>query len=301
MERAGEYDEAFGKYAEANALHKQCQISRGDRFNQQDLDDSIDLLEQRVAAEFAHDVKGWAVDTELPVFVVGPSRSGTTLVEQICASHSKVTGAGELRSIQTAAEAISFRNRGVGKISDWDADDARAQAEKHAAWLERLADGASRVVDKTPFNLTRLGYIAAMFPRAKVIRCRRDLRDAGVSNHTMFFNGGNVWATDLRECGHFLRQSERLGDILAKTLDLPILEVVYEDLVTDLETHVRRIIDFLDLEWEPKCLRFYETDRHVDTPSAWQVRQPIYSRSVGRWRRFERHLGPLFDALAGED
>jgi tetratricopeptide (TPR) repeat protein len=301
LERAGEYDSAFGKYAEANAVHARARAAKGERFNRQELDVSLERFEGGLAAEFAHDTKDWGVDSELPVFVVGPLRSGTTLVEQICAAHSKVVGAGELRSIQIAAEVISGHNQRQDRIVDWDADFARAEAQKHAAWLKKMAAGAARVVDKSPFNLTRLGFVAAMFPRAKIIRCRRDPRDVAVSNHAMYFKEGNLWSTDLRDCGHLIRQLERLGDIWARTLDVPILEIVYEDLVADLDVQARRIIDFLGLEWEPACLKFYEAARHVATPSSWQVRQPIYSSSVGRWKRFEGHLGPLFEALAGQD
>lgn len=301
LERAGEYDSAFRLYAEANAILRRARAARGERFDRQELDQSLDRFENGLAAEFAHDAKGWSVDTELPVFVVGPLRSGTTLVEQICAAHSKVVGAGELRSIQAAAETIAARNHHRARLADWDADLARAEAEKHAAWLEKMENGALRVVDKSPLNLTRLGFVAAMFPGAKIVRCRRDPRDVAVSNHTMFFKEANYWSTDLSDCGHLIRQLERLGDVWAKTLDLPILEIVYEDLVADFEGHARRIIDFLGLEWEPACLEFHEKDRRVLTPSAWQVRQPIYSSSVGRWKRFEDHLGPLFEALAGQD
>ena len=300
LERAGDFDAAFVKYAEANATLTSWRVSIGDVFNRQELDETVDDIERRRAAEFAHDVKKWGFETELPVFVVGPARSGTTLVEQICASHSKVVGAGELRSITTAARVIVDRNQGRERIADWDPEVARSEAEKHAAWLERKAAGAARVVDKSPFNLMRLGFVAGMFPKARVIRCRRDPRDVAVSNHTMFFATGNLWSTDLRDCGHLIRQLDRLGDIWARTLDLSILEVVYEDLVSDLDGNVRRIIDFLGLDWEPDCLRFFESDRQVRTPSSWQVRQPINSKSVGRWRRFEKHLVPLFEALAGD-
>jgi tetratricopeptide (TPR) repeat protein len=300
LERASEFDGAFLRYAEANAIQARWRASIGEIFNRQELDETVDDIEGRRAAEFAHDVKEWGFETELPVFVVGPARSGTTLVEQICASHSKVVGAGELRSITTAAQVIVDRNQGRERIADWDPQVARSEAEKHAAWLERKAAGASRVIDKSPFNLMRLGFIAGMFPKARVIRCRRDPRDVAVSNHTMFFATGNLWSTDLRDCGHLIRQLDRLGDIWARTLDLSILEIVYEDLVSDLDRNVRRIIDFLGLDWEPECLRFHESDRQVRTPSSWQVRQPINSKSVGRWKRFEGHLGPLFEALAGK-
>ena len=160
------------------------------------------------------------------------------------------------------------------------------------------AAAPSRVVNKTPLNLLRLGLIGALFPGARIIWCRRDLRDVVVSQHTMFFGEGNIYSTDQSDCAFAARQIERIGEAWRGASTLPILEVVYEDLVADLETHVRRIVDFLDLPWEPACLDFQNTSRHVDTPSSWQVRQPIYSTSVGRWRRFEKHLGPMLATLA---
>jgi tetratricopeptide (TPR) repeat protein len=301
LDRAKEYDAAFGRFDEANALYVKSRRAAGEAFDRKELVDHVALIEGRLAAEFANGVRGWSVDTELPVFVVGLPRSGTTLVEQICAAHSKVVGAGELRAMQLAAQTIGSHNPGRDRIGDWDAQFARAEAERHAARLTGISAGAHRVVDKTPLNIMRLGFIAALFPKARIIRCRRDGRDVGVSNHTMYFGRGNLWSTDLSDCGFAIRQIEHLGDIWKATLDLPILEVCYEDLVADLEGHVRKIIDFLGLDWEEGCLRFYEMDRHVGTPSSWQVRQPIYSSSVGRWRRFESHLGPLIKALAGGD
>ena len=201
-------------------------------------------------------------------------------------------------AIPKAKHALEIHNLGRKRIADWDAAFARAQAESHAAMLSQLASGARRVVDKLPLNLIRLHLIGALFPNARVIRCRRDPRDVVVSNHTLCVDHGNVWTTDLRNCALAFRLTERLGDVWARHSRLPILNVVYEDLVADPEAHARRIIDFLGLDWEPACLNFHETGRRVSTSSAWQVRQPVYNSSVGRWRRYEKHLGPMFEALA---
>jgi len=301
LDRAGDSDAAFGRFAEANATYARLRETLGERFDRKELRDHVDLIDRRLAGEFARDTAAWGNPTELPVFIVGMPRSGTTLVEQICASHSEVVGAGELRAIHVAARAIGARNLGREHISDWDAAHGREEADKHAATLARLAGGARRVVDKTPLNLMRLGIAEAMFPNARVIWCRRDPRDVVVSNHTLYFGWGNLWSTDQSDCAYAARQIERLGQCWLRESKSPILEVVYEDLVADLETHVPKIIDFLGLDWEPDCLRFHETDRHVTTPSTWQVRQPVYSTSVGRWRRFEKHLGPMLATLASDD
>jgi len=301
LDRAQDYDGAFAQYAEANRLHRKTRMEAGERYDRAELRASADLIAARLAREYADETDAWGNPTELPVFVVGMPRSGTTLVEQICASHSQVVGLGESTDALVLARTIADHNGGREKIGDWDAAFARAQADRQAANLTHQAGGALRAVDKTPFNILRLGLISALFPKARVIWCQRDPRDVVVSNHTMFFGAGNLFSTDQSDCAYAARLTNEIGGIWRDQGKLPVLEVVYEDLVADLDTHVRRIIDFLGLDWEPACLDFHRTDRHVDTPSAWQVRQPIYSSSVGRWRRFERHLGPMLDTLASDD
>lgn len=298
LDNAGDSDAAFRRFSEANALYARTREARGERFDGLELRNMVDLIVNRLAREYARDATGWGNPSETPVFVVGMPRSGTTLVEQICASHSEVFGAGELKWIQTVAAKIAKRNEGRARVAEWDGTFARSIADGVLKDLERLGNGARRVVDKSPLNIMRLGLIGALFPNARVIWCRRDLRDVVVSNHTMYFGQGNVYSTSQADCAYFATQVERLGECWLRDSKLKILELRYESLVSDLEGHVRQIIDFLGVPWEPGCLEFYKTDRHVQTPSSWQVRQPVYTRSVGRWRRFEKHLGPMLAALA---
>jgi tetratricopeptide (TPR) repeat protein len=297
LDRAGDVDAAFRAYAEANRLHAEQFVNNPLRFNPIKLRLAVDQVEQGSALEYARDTGGWAATTDLPVFVVGMLRSGTTLVEQICASHSQVVGAGELSAIINAERAIDFHNRGVARVADRDPAFSRQVAEAHARELGRLAGGAHRVVDKAPLNVMRLGLIGALYPNARVIWCRRDPRDVVFSCHTTFLGQEHIFS-DLRHGAHFYRQSQRMGAAWMKYSKLKVLEVVYEDLVADLDANVRRIIDFLGLDWEPECLEFHKTERRVRTPSVWQVRQPVYTSSIGRWRRYEKHLGPMFQALA---
>ncbi len=298
LDRAGDPDAAFRRFAEANRLLAQERARRGEVFDRRELHAQALNIETCLAAEYAANGGRWGNSSELPVFVVGLPRSGTTLVEQICASHSRVAGVGELEALIPISRDLAKRNAGVDRLAEWDAAHARSLADEYVAELTRLGGDAARVVNKTPLNLLRLGLIGSLFPGARIIWCRRDLRDVVVSQHTMFFGEGNIYSTDQSDCAFAARQIERVGQAWRSTTALPVLEVVYEELVADLETHVRRIIDFLDLPWEPACLDFQNTARHVDTPSSWQVRQPIYSTSVGRWRRFEKHLAPMLAALA---
>jgi hypothetical protein len=156
---------------------------------------------------------------------------------------------------------------------------------------------ALRVTDKMPSNVELLGTIATLFPAALVIFCRRDPRDTCLSCFFQQFNDGNLFSFDLAQCGFHHVQIDRLIAHWLNVLPLPMLQVQYEDLVGDLEGQSRRIIRFLDLPWNPACLNFPQTQRTVQTASDWQVRQPIYTRSVARWRNYQRHLAPLFESL----
>ena len=304
LDAAGEPDAAFARFAAANRRLEESRAAIGQRFDRAAMAAFVKAVDRERAAEYVHDTVGWANPTDLPVFVVGMPRSGTTLVEQICASHSRVVGAGELRAIQNIDKVLGAHGREQGRALEhprtWDAGVARAQADKHAAELQRIGAGAMRVVDKTPLNLMNLGLIGALYPKARVIWCRRDPRDIVVSNHLTYFARGNLYSTDQSNCAFVTRQIDRLGAIWTRELKLQILELVYEDVVADAETQARRIIDFLGLGWEPTCLDFQNTRRAVTTPSSWQVRQPLYSSSVGRWRRYEKHLGPMLATLAEE-
>jgi tetratricopeptide (TPR) repeat protein len=298
MDQVGDPDEAFRRFTEANGLQAKAHAERGERFDAAGLRGMVEQTEANVAREYRQHTADWGDPTEQPVFVVGLPRSGTSLVEQICASHSQVAGAGELTAVLNAARRIVAANIGRDSLADWDQTVVRAEAERHARVLAGLGAGARRVVDKTPLNLMRLGLIGAMFPNARVIWCHRDPRDVVVSNHTLYFARGNTYSTDQRNCAYAVRQIERMGAAWERHSRLPILNVSYEDLIADSDNQVRAIIDFLGLTWEPACLEFHKTDRRVGTPSSWQVRQPIYSSSIGRWQRYEKHLEPMFEALA---
>jgi hypothetical protein len=163
-----------------------------------------------------------------------------------------------------------------------------------------LGGNAVRVIDKQPDNILCLGQLAVLFPRARVVVCRRDLRDVGLSCFFQYFRDDPlVWTDDLADCGFRARQVERLMDHWHEVLPISILEIQYETLVDNLETESRRLIDFLGLEWDPACLSFHDTERAVATASHWQVRQPLYGTSVGRWRHYQRHLGGLLRQLEG--
>ncbi len=301
LDQANEPDAAFRRFTEANALHARQRAAQGERFDAEELRAQTVLTETVLAPAFANDTAGWGAPTASPVFIVGLPRSGTTLVEQICASHSQVTGAGELRLIESAARRMGEHNAGAQSVANWDTAFAKARADEIVAEFDRIGRGATRVVDKTPLNLMRLGLIGALLPNARVIWCRRDPRDTVVSLHLTYFARGNAFSTSQTDCAFAVRQIERIGEISKQYSPLPILEVSYEDLVGDPEVHARRIVHHLGLDWEPGVLDFQNSRRIVATPSSWQVRQPVYSSSVGRWRRYEKHLRPMLTALGESD
>ena len=222
-------------------------------------------------------------------------RSGTSLVEQIVASHPDVFGAGELTHIGQIAGLL--RRDGAEFCSEWKAELLSRLSNDHLGKLLRLAPNASRIVDKMPDNLFHLGLISMLFPRARVIVCRRDPRDTCLSCYFQFFPAGNLFSYDLADCGIRHRETERLMIHWRQVLPIAVIEVEYELLVSDLEGQSRRLIAFLGLDWNPACLDFYRTKRTVLTASSWQVRQPLFAGSVGRWRRYERELGPLMESL----
>jgi tetratricopeptide (TPR) repeat protein len=292
LDNAGRYDAAFAAYADANRRYRDERAAQGDLFDATDLTRTIDRLIGGFTPEFFGERRSWGNPTALPVFVIGLPRSGTSLVEQIAASHRHVFGAGELKTIGTAAVELGPIDR------PWTEAAVRLIAAAQLARLTALGGDARRVVDKLPDNIFQLGVIATLFPNARLIFCRRDPRDIGLSCYFQKFAAGALtFSYDLADCGRRIRETERLAAHWRRVLPLPWIEIEYERLIAEPETESRRLIDFLGLDWDPACLDFHLTERVIQTASAWQVRQALYGRSVGRWRHYQRHLGPLLAAL----
>ena len=298
LEQSGEYDSAFEKFSNANALQASSRARIGQGFNRAELENLATAIETRLSEEYSNLGSSWANATEQPVFIVGLPRSGTSLVEQICSSHSQVVGLGELRAIPRISRILSSQNSERDQLADWNPIVARAEADAHAAALASRSSGALRTIDKNPHNLLRLGLISALYPNARVIRCHRDRRDVAISNYTLYFKQGNAHSNSQIDCGFAVKAINKIGDCWSRHLNINIIDIRYEDLISDFDNYTRRIIEFLGLEWENSCLNFHNTERHVGTPSSWQVRQPVYSTSVGRWKRFEKHLSPMLSELA---
>jgi tetratricopeptide (TPR) repeat protein len=297
LDQRSEFDAAFDAYRTTNALAHADDEAANRGFKLTELQAFIGNTITRYTPPLFDAFRQLGNPSDLPVFVVGMPRSGTSLVEQIAASHPRVHGAGELKEIM---DLIVRLNRGRGFVwpTQWDLDQFRREASNHVDHLRELAGGADRVIDKLPDNIQMLGHIRLLFPNARIIMCRRDPRDICVSCFTTRFGDHIAWTNDLEECAARFNEIERLTDHWRAVLPGPVLEVNYEALVGNLETESRRLIDFLGLDWDPACLEFHKTARPVTTASAWQVRQPLYDSSVGRWRRYQAHLGPMLKLLS---
>jgi len=239
--------------------------------------------------------------SDVPVFIVGMPRSGTTLTEQICASHPAVFGAGELARLGTVVKTAGYaqgpdnpRDKNPQSLTG---SEAKILSADYLEYLKRRAPEAARIVDKMPHNFQYVGMIALLFPNARIIHCTRDPIDNCLSCFFNSFNEDHGYNTDLRKLGLYYREYDRLMRHWHALLPGRIYESRYETMIADQEAESRRLIEFLGLPWDDACLRFYENDRTVTTPSRWQVRQPIYASSVKRWKKYGDKIQPLVDAL----
>jgi hypothetical protein len=299
-DRTGAHDEAFDHFNRANALRRRLLQVAGTAHDAEEHHAWIEQIITTCDAAYFRHVAGLGRRTERPVFIVGMPRSGTSLVEQILASHPDVFGAGELRDIDLLAKKLPARWGGREAypvcLRNLDAATTSFLADKYLERLARLNGPAIRVTDKMPMNFLNLGLIAALFPRARVIHCVRDPLDVCLSCYFQDFVGVN-FSCDLGDLASYYRDYERLMAHWRSVLPLPLLEVVYEELVEDQEAVSRRLVSFCGLNWDDRCLAFHQNRRLVHTASLVQVRQPIYKGSVGRWRHYAAHLRPLLEAL----
>lgn len=284
-------------------------LQRGNRLMRQSLSYDV-AAEEAVAARIAmvFDENLFAAkanagfDSSVPVFIVGMPRSGTTLIEQILASHPQVHGAGESHVLPELARQI---NGGPGSSSGFP-DAIRGLSEADLSHLGRQyvenmrqnAPDARSITDKMPSNFLRIGLAHLVLPGARFVHCVRDPRDTCFACYMRLFDHGQPFAYDLKDLGRYHRLYDRLMDHWRRVLPRgAILDVNYEDVVSDQERETRRILEYLGLPWDDACLSFDRTQRNVLTGSASQVRQPIYHGAVWRWKQFESHLGPLLKIL----
>jgi len=301
--RSGNHDESFAALSAANAARRRD----AGPFDREAFDRRIDQLTEIFSLDFYRERAGWGVAEERPVFIVGLPRSGTTLTEQILSAHPRIHGAGELDYLTDIATGLPDK---LGR-SDPPWPEAALELSREGnedlacdflARIDQLAPSdASRIIDKQPLNFWHLGLVALALPHARIINCQRDIRDCGLSIYSENFTPEQRWATSLEDIAYYWQGYRRLMDHWRKATGLEILEIGYEKLVRDIDGQSRRLLEFMGLDWTPAVLDFHKNNRAVQTPSRWQVRKPLYSSSSGRWRDYEKHIGPLIDAAGKRD
>ena len=297
-EQLKNYDRAF-EYFDLGNRERRAIVDYNleeDRRNNQRLIDSF-------SAKLFQDKQGLGYRDQKPIFIVGMPRSGSTLLEQILSSHPDITGAGELMTVHNTVSEYSHNHltedrelpESVTLIPDRDWE---ALGRHYVQSLDEIAAKTPRVIDKQLFNYTYVGMIALMLPEATIINCTRDPMDTCVSCYTNSFLADRGFTYDLKELGHAYNLYETLMAHWDKVLPGRIVHVRYEELVADLETTAKQLIQRIGLPWSDACLDYYKNKRSVTTSSLSQVRQPTYKSSIGRWRHYEKYLGTLISILA---
>lgn len=284
------FDEAFAYYARANTIkQKFCQP-----YDRTSMEQVTTYLQQGHGPAVVQRKHPGANPSDRPLFIVGMPRSGTSLTEQILASHPQTFGAGELRFWKAQMDAYKRQYL----MADYAPQMLEGLSGSYLQLLQQYSTDALRVVDKIPSNFQMVGLIHAAFPNARILHTVRNPVDTCLSIYFQNFNLGHKYANDLDDIAHYYRQYHRLMAHWRQVLPQDVfLELPYEQLVEDQEGWSRRIIEFVGLEWDERCLAFYKTERKVGTASNWQARQPIYKTSKERWRNYEQHVGPLLPLL----
>jgi len=296
-EDRGNFDAAWQYYERGNSERRMMEYY--DPVNSEDIHDRlIEVFDQEFLS--AHGGQGHA--DAAPIFVIGLPRSGSTLIEQILASHSKVEGTSELPYVGHATASLNL-NRADGvnypeAVRELGPEHLKSLGEGYlrAAQMHRT-EGAPHFVDKMPNNFPSVGFIHLILPNAKIIDARRHPMDSCLSCFRQLFARGQAFTYDLTDIGEYFLEYQRLMDHWHQVLPGRVLTLQYEDVVQDVENQVRRLLEYCELPWEDACLRFYETDRPVRTASSEQVRQPVHSKSIGFWRNHDDKLDELKTVL----
>ncbi|TLY79598.1 MAG: tetratricopeptide repeat protein [Gammaproteobacteria bacterium] len=298
LEDRGQYAESFGYYERGNALKKtECRYKPGP------IERNARLQAAVCTREFFAAREGYGCDSAAPIFIVGLPRAGSTLIEQILASHSQVEGTMELADIPRLVQDLQGRETNAGDprypgvLAELTAEDCKRLGEKYLQDTRVYRTGKPHFIDKMPNNFRHLGLIQLMLPNARIIDARREPMACCFSNFKQLFASGQQFTYSIEDIARYYRSYLELMAHWDDALAGKVLRVQHEDVVDNLEANVRRILDFCGLEFEPDCLQFHKTQRAVHSASSEQVRQPIYKEGLDQWRNFEPWLGSLKEAL----
>ena len=300
-EDLGQYQKAFNYFEEGNKLY------RGTiNYATEGRKKFLTLIKENFDKDFFNNYKSLSTQGEKMIFVMGMPRSGTSLVEQILSSHSKIYGAGELRHLKEAVDSSLIPVEGFSfpkNIKLHNTNSFDLVGLKYLRLIEKLGKDKGRiVVDKMPYNFMHVGVIACSLPEAKIILCEREPLDNCFSIYKQKFGIGNDFAYSLKETGEYYNLYSDLIKHWETVLPKKMFKVSYEKLIASQESVSKQMINFCKLDWEEECLNFHSTKREVNTASAVQVRKPIYKTSVNLWEKYKENLNPLIKALnAGEE
>lgn len=292
-----EYDKAFHNYERGNLL-----AGLNFKFDINEHEKLINFIKDKYNGKYFGKIEEHGSQSTQPVFIVGMPRSGTSLVEQIIASHSQAFGAGELDFFNNITGFLTQDAKLVReRVEFWTTLHNRELFNAAAAYLELINSMAGRqytyVTDKMPYNFLHLGLISVMFPNANIIHCRRDPLDTCLSIYFHYFQGFHNYSFNLTDIAQYYKSYDDLMNHWEKVLPNPLITIHYEDLTRNKEAGIHSIIDFLNLPWEDACLEFYNNKQVVQTRSNIQVRKPIYTSSVNRWENYKKHISPLLEAF----
>jgi tetratricopeptide (TPR) repeat protein len=298
LEDGAQYAESFRYYERGNALKKS-----ESRYRPEPIERNARLQALVCSREFFSARQGVGCDRPDPIFIVGLPRAGSTLIEQILASHSQVEGTMELADIPRLVAHLQGRDPDESKppypkiLADLSAEQFKRYGEKYLADTQVYRTGKAFFVDKNPNNFRHIGLIQLILPNARIIDARREPMACCFSNFKQLFAAGQEFTYGLEDIARYYRSYVELMEHWERVLPGRILRVQYEDVVADLPGNVRRILDFCRLDFQPQCVEFYKTERSVRTASSEQVRQPIFKEGLDQWRNFEPFLQPLKSAL----
>jgi tetratricopeptide (TPR) repeat protein len=296
------YNKAFPYYQKGNITGGEINASAGYVYDSKAVAAEFAALREVFSPKIFKTLGDKGSDSELPVFIVGMPRSGTTLLEQIISAHPRAEGRGELDTMHYISTEFEDKlketpSAGVKKIL----------GEKGQEWQDRYVEALApenpetrRVTDKLPANFRNLGLITALFPQARIIHIRRNPLDTSISIFCNMFDKGHPYATGLANIGDYYRQYNDLMAYWKEALPIPILDIRYEDLVAHQEQKSREVISFLGLEWDPACLEFHKLERAAMTISSIQVRKPMNTSSIARWKHYRAFLAPLEKGLGAD-
>jgi len=301
LEDCAEFDESFKFYRRGNVIRR-IEHKHDPKINVFEAVRQVRVLHK----EFFEPRKGWGDQSPDPIFIVGLPRAGSTLLEQILASHSQVEGTSELPDIISISRKLGGKSRQnpAGKypecLAGMSAEQFRELGESYLETTRIQRSNTPFFIDKMPNNFRHIGLIHLILPNAKIIDARRHPMGGCFSGFKQLFASGQTFTYGLEDIGKYYRDYVRLMDHWDAVLPGRIHRVQYEEMVADTDTQIRALLDYCELDFEDQCLRFYETDRAIRTPSSEQVRKPIYTEGLEQWRNFETHLGPLKQALGPE-